>query len=260
MVRRTLPVFFIRLQHLDASDRTAPRVTSQLRTVFVPSDERDDAKPATLRRASALSSETMSSTQPLSIYEVSVSEMDNRCYLLVAGESALLIDAADQPDTLIDLAREHHATIEAVVTTHRHWDHVRALEELLERTGATHYAPAPDADALPAKANVILDHGDKFDFAGHTMEAIILRGHTPGGLALAVSVDGTDHLFVGDSLFPGGVGKTNSREDFQQLLEDVSSRLFDRFSDDAVVHPGHGNGTTLGAERPKLPQWRERGW
>ena len=88
----------------------------------------------------------------------------------------------------------------------------------------------------------------------------MLRGHTPGGVALGAEINGQQHLFVGDSLFPGGVGKTSSPEDFTQLLDDVISRIFEVYPDDAIVHPGHGASTTLGAERPHLDQWRARGW
>ena len=63
-----------------------------------------------------------------------------------------------------------------------------------------------------------------------------------------------------DCLFPGGVGKTHSPEDFASLINDVETKLFDRFDDDTWVYPGHGNDTTLGAERPHLPAWRARGW
>lgn len=88
----------------------------------------------------------------------------------------------------------------------------------------------------------------------------MLRGHTPGGLAIAAEIEGKTHLFVGDSLFPGGVDKTNNPGEFDRLLGDVEKRLFANFPDDAMVHPGHGKSTTLGAERPHLDEWRERGW
>ena len=66
--------------------------------------------------------------------------------------------------------------------------------------------------------------------------------------------------FVGDDLFPGGVGKTWSPEDFTTLIDEVETKIFGRHPDDTHVYPGHGNDTTLGAERPHLPEWRERGW
>jgi glyoxylase-like metal-dependent hydrolase (beta-lactamase superfamily II) len=87
---------------------------------------------------------------------------------------------------------------------------------------------------------------------------IHLRGHTPGSLALLYQ---DAHLFTGDSLFPGGVGNTQrDAARFEQLYTDVVERVFDRLPDETWVYPGHGKDTTLGAERPSLPEWRERGW
>ena len=199
-------------------------------------------------------------TAPITLHSLSVSTMDNNCYLLVSGNKGLLIDAADDAPALLALADGLGVSIETVVTTHQHADHVRALRDVLAATGATHLAPAPDAEALPAPVDRALEHGDIIDFDGHQLGVAILRGHTPGGLAISADIDGQQHLFVGDSLFPGGVGKTTNPEDFEQLITDVTERLFEVYPDDAVVHPGHGNDTTLGAERPQLDEWRARGW
>ncbi len=94
------------------------------------------------------------------------------------------------------------------------------------------------------------------------LEVIGIVGHTPGSIALAYDdPDGIVHLFTGDSLFPGGVGNTFGDADaFVSLINDVESKIFGRFADDTHVYPGHGNDTVLGAERPHLKEWRERGW
>lgn len=186
--------------------------------------------------------------------------MDNNCYILGSGSQGLLIDAANEADAILDLAKEAGVTITSVVTTHRHADHVQALQQVLDATGAKHYASSLDAPALPAEVDVELSDGDSIGFAGHWLPVRVLRGHTPGGLAIAAEIEGKTHLFVGDSLFPGGVGKTNNPGEFDRLLGDVEKRLFANFPDDAMVHPGHGKSTTLGAERPHLDEWRERGW
>ena len=199
-------------------------------------------------------------TNTLELHRISVSEMDNNCFLLVAGDEALLIDAADDAPAILALPEQAGAKITAVLTTHRHPDHHRALVEVLEKTGATHYASFLDAPALPAKVDVELNQGDVIDFAGHDLPVAVLRGHTPGGAALAAEIDGQTHLFVGDSLFPGGLGKTTSESDFVRLFKDVTERLFNVHGDDAIVHPGHGDDTTLGAERPQLDVWWERRW
>ena len=87
-------------------------------------------------------------------------------------------------------------------------------------------------------------------------------GHTPGSIALLYDdPDGTPHLFTGDCLFPGGVGNTfGSQENFASLLHDVTTKLFDRLPDETWFYPGHGDDSVLGEERPKIPEWRERGW
>lgn len=198
------------------------------------------------------------------IRKASVSAQDNNAYLFtdVASSRSLLIDAADDEARLRALVAEASAAVGAILTTHQHWDHHRGLPDLVEHTGASTLAGAEDADALPVPVDRRLRHGDTVTVGGQVLNVIGLRGHTPGSVALAwrdVST-GVVHLFTGDSLFPGGVGRTTSPEDFNSLFTDVRTRLFDVFDDAAVVHPGHGDSTTLGAQRPHLPQWRERGW
>lgn len=199
-------------------------------------------------------------TNELHLHQISVSEMDNNCYLLTAGDQGLLVDAADNAPAILDMAREAGVDITAVLTTHRHWDHVRALGEVLEATNAKHYASFVDSPAIPEDVDVELREGDSIDFAGMKLPIIILRGHTPGGVALVATVDGVTNLFVGDSVFPGGLGRTTSEGDFVRLYKDVTKRVFEEFPDNAIIRPGHGKPTTLGEERPKLGDWWERRW
>ena len=106
-----------------------------------------------------------------------------------------------------------------------------------------------------------LEHGDVITVGDATLEIIGLRGHTPGSVAaLYRDPAGVAHLFTGDSLFPGGVGKTMTPEDFTSLIDDVESRVFAVLPDDTWFYPGHGDDSTLGAERPHLAEWRRRGW
>lgn len=197
---------------------------------------------------------------PLRLAHTSVSSFDNNCYLLCCGEQGLLVDAADDALGLLDMVEREGVTITGVLTTHRHHDHVRALKDVLHQTGATHFAPYLDAPALPAPVDVELKYGDSIPFAGHDLPVIILRGHTPGGACLVAEIDGMTNLFIGDSLFPGGVGKTNTEGDFERLFNDVTQYVFDVYPDETIVWPGHGKPTTLGAERPHLREWWERKW
>jgi glyoxylase-like metal-dependent hydrolase (beta-lactamase superfamily II) len=117
-----------------------------------------------------------------------------------------------------------------------------------------------DAPELPVPTETLVEHGDLVRVGQIELEVIHLRGHTPGSIALLYRGGDRPHLFTGDSLFPGGPGKTWSREDNASLLEDLEERVFDRLPDDTWFYPGHGDDSTLGTERGSIPEWRERGW
>ena len=102
--------------------------------------------------------------------------------------------------------------------------------------------------------------GDTIRFGAIELEVIHLRGHTPGSIALLYRGEDRPHLFTGDSLFPGGPGKTWSAEDNAQLITDLEERVFGTLPDDTWFYPGHGDDSTLGNERPSVPEWRSRGW
>jgi len=201
----------------------------------------------------------------LTITKISVGPMDNNAYLLVcrASQEALLVDAANDPERLSDLIGhdDNRPTLRTIVTTHQHQDHWGALGAVAGAYGANTIAHALDADPLPVPPDRFVEHGDTIPVGDVALEVIHLRGHTPGSVALLYrDPGGHPHLFTGDSLFPGGVGRTTSPEDFTSLVNDVSSRIFDQLPDETWFYPGHGDDSTLGAERPKLAEWRERGW
>ena len=198
------------------------------------------------------------------IRKMAVSQMHNNVYLVTctATGEQLLVDAADDPARCLALVAEGTGRLDHLVTTHQHWDHVRALEAVAATTGATTYAGTDDADALPLAPDVRLAHGDVVTVGELELDVIHLRGHTPGSVALSWSdPDGGTHLFTGDSLFPGGVGNTkNEGQSFESLYRDVTERVFATHDDDTWFYPGHGDDSTIGAERPHLEEWRERGW
>lgn len=220
-----------------------------------------------------MASELVQDRPAYTVRRAFVSEMNNAVYLITAKASGeqILIDAADDIDALRALIADGAgdaaggADLRLILTTHAHWDHTRATADLAASSGAEIVIGRDDAAQLSEERGVVADRelvgGERLAVDGVELEAIALRGHTPGSIAFA-STDGEPVLlFTGDSLFPGGVGNTrNDSERFAQLFSDVSERLFERFGDDAVVYPGHGAETTLGSERPALPEWRARGW
>jgi glyoxylase-like metal-dependent hydrolase (beta-lactamase superfamily II) len=200
----------------------------------------------------------------LTVTKIAVGPMDNNAYLLRCASTgqAILIDAANEAGRLIELIGD--TPVGLIVTTHRHADHWQALPEVQKHTGAQVVAHPADADYLPVSVTRRAEHGDVLTFGDAAVSVIHLRGHTPGSIAICYDasgrLSGEPHVFTGDSLFPGGVGKTTRPQDFSSLFTDVTERLFDRLPDATWVYPGHGKDTTLGAERPHLGEWHERGW
>jgi glyoxylase-like metal-dependent hydrolase (beta-lactamase superfamily II) len=196
----------------------------------------------------------------LSVTKLAVGPMDNNAYLLRSlrtGE-ALLIDAAAEPDRLIELIGD--TPVVRIVTTHKHADHWQALAEVQAATGAAVAAHPIDAEEIPVTVTEPVEHGDTVRAGDVELTVIHLRGHTPGSIALRYDAAAEPHLFTGDSLFPGGPGRTTSPADFASLMNDLEQRVFDQLPDPTWVYPGHGSDTTLGAERPHVPEWRARGW
>jgi glyoxylase-like metal-dependent hydrolase (beta-lactamase superfamily II) len=204
----------------------------------------------------------------ITITKLSVGPMDNNAYLLTCKHTGegVLIDAANDAARILALldpgtSGGERTPLRSVITTHRHWDHHVALAEVARATGARTLAGRPDAEGLPVPVDEPLDHGDTVPLGDCTLEVIALRGHTPGSVAMLYrDPQGHGHLFTGDSLFPGGPGKTNGPADFTSLMDDLESRVFGRLADDTWVYPGHGDDTILGRERVSLPEWRARGW
>lgn len=201
--------------------------------------------------------------ESVTISKVAVGPMSNNAYLLRCNSTghALLIDAADEAQRLVEFVRLGGDPAAAVLTTHSHGDHWQALASVVAQTGARTMAGAEDADGIPVPTDRRLQHGDTIHVGDLELSVIALRGHTPGSIALYLQdPQGHGHLFTGDSLFPGGVGKTASPQEFESLLTDVTERLFEVYDDDTWFYPGHGEDSTLGAERPQVAQWRSRGW
>jgi glyoxylase-like metal-dependent hydrolase (beta-lactamase superfamily II) len=198
----------------------------------------------------------------LVVTKFSVGAHDNNTFLLRCRDSGeqLLVDAPTDAPRLLEIVGG--AGLATIVMTHNHRDHWQALGDVSQATGARILAHRLDAPALPVPATALVEEGDVVRVGRCGLEVIHLAGHTPGGIALLYrDPEGTPHLFSGDSLFPGGVGNTgDDPERFRSLMTDVQTKVFERLPDETWVYPGHGNDTTLGAERASLPEWWSRGW
>lgn len=159
-----------------------------------------------------------------------------------ATDEAVLIDAPAEAEEIA--ARLGDTVPRYILVTHNHADHVGALRQLHERWRASVAAHPDDFAGLPVSPEVSLRDGDRIPVGRLELKALHTPGHTPGSLCFWL--DGV--LLAGDTLFPGGPGKTRSAEDFRRLIASLESKVF-VLPGDTVVYPGHGEGTTVARER-----------
>ena len=186
----------------------------------------------------------------------SVGTFDNNVYILVdraSGES-ILFDAPTDARRI--LAALDGTTLKYILMTHCDSDHVQALAEVHEATGAPVGVDPRETHRLPIKPDFEIHDGDTFAIGNHHVLALSTPGHSEGGTSFVID----DILIAGDTLFPGGPGNTKRPDgDFRQIIDGIRTRLF-TLPDNTRVYPGHGTSTTIGAEKPHLQEWIDRGW
>ncbi|HWP35244.1 MAG TPA: MBL fold metallo-hydrolase [Thermodesulfobacteriota bacterium] len=184
---------------------------------------------------------------------ITVGPYDNKVYLLRdrATGRGLLIDAAFEPETI--LAAVGRTPLVGIVVTHGHMDHVQALPELRRRTGAPAMMHPADVARFGVAVDRTLEGGETLEVGRLAVRVLHTPGHTPGGLSLVCG----RWLFSGDTLFPGGPGRTDSPAAFEEIERSVRDRLL-VLPDDTVVYPGHGAPTTIGQARREYARFAAR--
>ena len=166
---------------------------------------------------------------------------------------AVLIDPADDAGRILEMAAG--LAVEAVLLTHGHQDHLEAVGVVCRALGVPPRLHPADAALAGLAGALPLADGEEIRCGTVALEVRHTPGHTPGSVCLW---SGTT-LFSGDTLFPGGPGATAGPAAFREVMASLRTRLF-TLPDDTTVLPGHGPGTTIGAERPALDEWEQRGW
>lgn len=205
---------------------------------------------------------------PLSIEQVVTSgtfsldgqdfDVDNNIWIVGDDREVLVVDAAHEAGPIADAVGDRHVV--AIVCTHGHNDHINAAADLAERTGAPillHPADRMLWDAVyPDRApDAEITEGAPLKVAGAELQVLHTPGHSPGGVCLYVE----GHVFGGDTLFNGGPGATGrSFSSFDTIIDSIRTKLLP-LPAETVVHTGHGETTTIGAEAPHLDEWIARG-
>jgi glyoxylase-like metal-dependent hydrolase (beta-lactamase superfamily II) len=190
----------------------------------------------------------------LIVRKIGVGSFENNVYVLECPKTheALIVDGCFEANKIID--GTDGATVVGIIQTHGHKDHVQALSELKEKLDVPIYAHPADDYPVPIDRSVV--DGDKIAFGNRAAAVLHTPGHTAGGACFLTG----RHLIAGDTLFPGGPGNTwGNKEAFVQIIDSIRGKLF-VLPDETVVYPGHGRDTTIGAEKPRLQEWIDRGW
>ncbi len=193
----------------------------------------------------------------LEIHKVVVGPFENNVFVLRCRHTgdAVLLDAANEHERLLDLARG--LNVGRILETHGHWDHIQAIPEMRD-AGYSVGVTAADAAMLPSY-DELLEHDTVIEVGDLRLRTIHTPGHTAGSMCF--KVEGKPLLFSGDTLFPGGPGNTKLEGgDFTTIIRSIDDLLFTPLDADTIVMPGHGLDTTIGAERPSLDEWVDRGW
>ena len=191
------------------------------------------------------------------VHQIVVGPMDNNVYILRCRRTgeAMLIDAANEHEELLQICKR--LGVNQVVETHGHWDHIQAVPAVRD-AGISVAVTSADAGMLPSY-DLILEDDEQLRVGDLRLKTLATPGHTPGSICFAV--EGTNLLFTGDTLFPGGPGNTSFEDaDFDTIIQSIDRRIFAAFGPDTLVLPGHGTSTTVGNEAPHLGEWVERGW
>jgi hydroxyacylglutathione hydrolase len=205
----------------------------------------------------------------LDVEMLTVGQIGENCFLFrpQGGDRLLIVDPGEEAERILAAVEAMGGTVEAILLTHCHFDHIGAVAPVARATGAPVYCPEIEvpllADIMPYvpwdgfgpyesyEADEVVRGGEALELAGMDIDVVFTPGHSPGHVTYAVK--GEPAIFSGDVLFQGSVGRVDLPGGDGPTLLDSIGRLLETYSDETVVHPGHMGLTTLGAERASNP-------
>lgn len=179
----------------------------------------------------------------------------NNIYLVIdraTGEAAF-IDAPDEPEKSIALAQEAGVRPSRILLTHSHMDHTAGLDHLRRHFGCTLHADMREPWLKAEQIDAAVAHDEEIKVGNLAFRVLSVPGHTPGSTTYVCG----SHAFVGDTLFPGGPGRTPSNEALHQEISSIETYLY-ALPESTTVYPGHGEITTIGASKAESAAFRAR--
>lgn len=189
----------------------------------------------------------------LQIERLQLGPFGTNAYVLTCQQTkdSVVIDAPAEAGKIIERLKGTNPRY--ILLTHSHMDHIGALSELRSKLRIPLAAHVADAGVLSPPPEIQLNDGDTVSFGNIKLEVRHTPGHTPGSLCFKTG----KYLLSGDTIFPGGPGKTNSPANFQQIIKSITSQIFS-LDDDTQVYPGHGDSTVLKKEKEKFAVFSSR--
>jgi hydroxyacylglutathione hydrolase len=202
-----------------------------------------------------------------------VGPVQENCFLARrdGADRAVIFDPGDEPDKLLKAIDALGLTLDAILLTHTHFDHIGAVAPVANATGAPVYCPEIEVPVLADimsfvpwpgfgpfesyAADETVKGGERLELAGFTIDVVFTPGHSPGHVTYAIADE--QALFSGDVLFQGSVGRTDLPGGDWPTLAASIARLLDAYPDETTVYPGHMGITTLGRERATNPFLQE---
>jgi glyoxylase-like metal-dependent hydrolase (beta-lactamase superfamily II) len=179
----------------------------------------------------------------------------NNIYIVIDRETgdAAFIDAPGEPDKSIAAAEEAGVSPSKILLTHAHFDHTDGIAALKERYGSELYAAPNELPEELGEPDEIVRDAQEIPVGNLGFRVIYNPGHTPGSISFLHG----NHVFVGDTLFPGGPGRTRTNADLMQEIDSIKERLY-TLPDDTIVWPGHGDRTTIGESKAEFAEFDGR--
>ncbi len=189
----------------------------------------------------------------IKITKINMGPYDNNGYIVTCPETneGIIIDTPAEAEKL--LSRIGDVQIKHILITHKHQDHLLGFDDITGAVDAPVGIGVNDVDGLPRAPETELSDGMIIRFGNQEMKVLDTPGHTEGATCFLLG----KHLFSGDTLFPGGPGRTRSPEGFQQIVDNITKKLL-TLPDDTLVYPGHGADTTIGKSREEYQNFASR--